>query len=81
MDSVSYGDVNQLAEEAYNSAIGRLGADAMPNLFAAYPENAYRIDVFGQACGPESIFSEDELKEGIPGGFSSGLQLRRELWA
>ena len=34
----------------------------MPNLFAAYPENAYRIDVLGQACGPESIFFEDELK-------------------
>ena len=48
VDSVSYGDVNQLAEEAYNSASGRLGADAMPNLFAAYPENAYRIDVLGK---------------------------------
>ena len=62
VDSVSYGDVNQLAEEAYNSAIGRLGADAMPNLFAAYPENAYRIDVLGKLVDLNQYFSEDELK-------------------
>ena len=62
VDSVSYGDVNQLAEEAYNSASGRLGADAMPNLFAAYPENAYRIDVLGKLVDLNQYFSEDELK-------------------
>ena len=62
VDSVSHGDVNQLAEETYNSASGRLGADSMPNLFAAYPENAYRIDVLGKLVDLNQYFTEDELK-------------------
>lgn len=61
VDSVSHGDVNQLAEEAYNAASGRLGADAMPDLFAAYPENAYRIDTMGKLVDLNKYFTEEDL--------------------
>lgn len=61
VDSVSHGDVNQLADETYNAASGRLGADAMPDLFAAYPENAYRIDTMGKLVDLNKYFSEEDL--------------------
>lgn len=61
VDSISHGDVNQLAEETYNAASGRLGADAMPDLFAAYPENAYRIDTMGKLVDLNKYFSEEDL--------------------
>lgn len=61
VDSVSHGAVTQLAEETYNAASGRLGADPMPDLFAAYPENAYRIDTLGKLVDLNKYFSEEEL--------------------
>lgn len=61
VDSVSHGDVNQLAEETYNAASGRLGADAMPDLFAAYPENAYRIETLGKLVDLNQYFTEEDL--------------------
>lgn len=61
VESVSHGDVNQLAEETFNAASKRLGADAMPNLFAAYPENAYRIEELGMLVDLNQYFSEEEL--------------------
>lgn len=61
VDSVSHGDVTQLAEETYNAASKRLGADPMPDLFAAYPENAYRIDKMDKLIDLKKYFTEEEL--------------------
>lgn len=61
VDSVSFGDISQLAEEVYRSAGGSLGADPMPDLFAAYPENAYRIDELGCLVNLNHYFSAEEL--------------------
>jgi multiple sugar transport system substrate-binding protein len=63
VDAQSYGDVNELADAVYNSASNRIGAQPMPDIFAAYPDNAYRVSQIAELVGLEDYFSEEELAE------------------
>lgn len=44
VDAQSQGDVSQLADAVFNSASKTIGAAPMPDVFAAYPENAFRVN-------------------------------------
>lgn len=61
VDSVSHGDVDQLAEAVYNAANDKIGAESMPHLFLAYPDNVFRIDQLGKIANLNDYFSEEEL--------------------
>lgn len=63
VEAKSYGDVNQLAEAVYDAANKTIGSQAMPDIFAAYPDNAYRINKISELVDLEQYFSQDELKE------------------
>lgn len=63
VDAQSYGDVNELADAVNNSASSRIGAQPMPDIFAAYPDNAYRVGKTAGLVELEDYFSEEELGE------------------
>jgi len=44
VEALSQGDVQQLADAVYNSANKGLGAAPMPDIFAAYGDNAFRVN-------------------------------------
>ncbi len=61
VDAQSQGDVNQLAMAVYESANATIGAPPMPDIFAAYPDNAIRIHDVADLVPLETYFSQEEL--------------------
>lgn len=62
IDAKSLGDVNQLADAVYDAANNTIGSQPMPDIFMAYPENAYRVNKVSELVDLETIFSQEELK-------------------
>jgi multiple sugar transport system substrate-binding protein len=63
VDAYSQGDVQQLATAVYDAANGKIGAQKLPNIFAAYPENAFRVNEIVALVNIEDYFSEEELNQ------------------
>lgn len=63
VEAQSYGDVNKLADAVFDSANKEIGAMPMPDIFAAYPDNAFRINKVSELINLKEYFSEDELGE------------------
>ena len=63
IEAQSYGDVNELAEAVYAAANQEIGSMPMPDLFAAYPDNAFRIDQIVELADLKNYFTDDELSE------------------
>lgn len=63
VEAQSYGDVNDLADAVYESAEKEIGSLPMPNVFAAYPDNAFRINQVSELVTLSDYFSEEELSE------------------
>ncbi|WNF38282.1 extracellular solute-binding protein [Bacillaceae bacterium IKA-2] len=62
IDAQSQGDVQQLQAAVFDAANKKIGAQPLPDIFAAYPDNAYRINQLAKLVEIESYFSEDELQ-------------------
>jgi len=63
VDAYSQGDVQQLATAVYDAANGKIGAQKLPDIFAAYPENAFRVNEIVPLINFEKYFTADELKK------------------
>ena len=63
VDARSQGDVNQLAEAVFDAANRSIGSMPMPDVFAAYPDNAFRVHQITPLVSLETYFSEEELNE------------------
>lgn len=61
VDAYSQGGVNELADALYASANGDIGANAMPDIFAAYSDSAYRLDKLGVVASLDAYYTEEEL--------------------
>jgi ABC-type glycerol-3-phosphate transport system substrate-binding protein len=61
VEALSQGDVQQLADAVYNSANKGLGADPMPDIFAAYGDNAFRVNQVTPLITLDTYFSPEEL--------------------
>lgn len=61
IEATSYGGVQQLAENVYNSASKGLGASPMPDIFATYADNAIRINELLPLVTLDQYFSDKEL--------------------
>lgn len=70
--SSSQGTVNDLETNVLNAAQGKVGADEVPNIFAAYADTAYTIDRMGLAVDLSEFFSEEELDAYIGDYISEG---------
>ncbi len=81
IEAQSYGDVNELADAAFRAANKSIGAQPMPDIFAAYPDNAFRVDKISELVDLETYFTKEELsairKEFLEEGrFGKDLKLK-----
>ncbi|MCH5203591.1 MAG: extracellular solute-binding protein [Oscillospiraceae bacterium] len=67
------GTVNDLAESALASLRGGIGAEAVPNMFAAYAETAYIAEQMGFTVDLSKYFTEGELSEYVEGYLDEGF--------
>ncbi len=62
IDAYSYGGVSELADALLDSANEEVGASPMPDIFAAYSDNAFRLDEMGLVASLDSYFTAEELE-------------------
>ena len=61
VDAKSQGDIDQLEAAVFNAANKNIGAEPLPDIFAAYPDNAFRVSKFVDLVDFETYFSTEEL--------------------
>lgn len=60
VEAYSQGSVNELEASVMQSAEGKVGAAAMPNIFSAYADTAYALDKLGLVVDVSSYLTADE---------------------
>lgn len=63
VEAFSQGSVDGLMEKVLDAANKKVGADPMPNIFAAYTDSAYQIDQLGCVAELDAYFTDQELSE------------------
>lgn len=63
IEAQSYGDVNELADALFSSANAEIGSLPMPDVFAAYPDNVFRVNQITELANLKNYFSKEELGE------------------
>lgn len=66
------GGVTDLEENVLAAAEKKVGAKAVPNIFAAYTDTAYKIDQMGIAADLSEYFTEEECDEYIDSYIKEG---------
>ena len=61
VDAQSQGDVEQLAIAVFDAANGSIGALEMPDIFASYPDNAFRVNQLLSLVNFETYFTDQEM--------------------
>lgn len=61
VDAQSQGDIGQLETAVFDAASHKIGAQRLPDIFAAYPDNAYRMHKIAGLVNIETYFSKDEI--------------------
>ncbi len=62
VNSKSFGDVGELENALYDSARKVIGAEKMPDIFATYSDNAYRIASLVNLVPLDKFFTDEELE-------------------
>lgn len=57
----SQGDISALADVVFQAARKDMGAPAMPDIFAAYPDNAFRVAQLAELADLDPYFAPGEL--------------------
>ena len=68
----SQGSVNDLETSVMDSAEGKVGAAAMPNIFSAYADTAYALDQMGMVVDLVPYLTEEEKAQFVEGYLSEG---------
>ena len=68
----SQGSVNDLETSVMDSAEGKVGAAAMPNIFSAYADTAYALDQMGMVVDLAPCLTEEEKAQFVEGYLSEG---------
>ena len=68
----SQGSVNDLETSVMDSAEGKVGAAAMPNIFSAYADTAYALDQMGMVVNLAPYLTEEEKAQFVEGYLSEG---------
>lgn len=63
VESQSQGDVSQLANAVFDAANEYIGSSPMPDIFASYPDNTYRVNQIVDLVSLDEYFSAEELSE------------------
>lgn len=62
IDAQSLGDVQQLADAVFDAANKKIGSQQLPDIFMAYPENAFRVHQVSPLVSLDELFTDEELK-------------------
>ena len=68
----SQGSVNDLEDSVMDAAEGKVGAEALPNIFSAYSDTAYTLDQMGMVVDLAPYLTDDEKAQFIDGYLSEG---------
>ena len=68
----SQGSVNDLETSVMDSAEGKVGAAAVPNIFSAYADTAYALDQMGMVVDLAPCLTEEEKAQFVEGYLSEG---------
>lgn len=63
VEAKSYGKSEKLKEVVIDAAKKKIGSEPLPNIFTAYPDNAYLIDQLVGLVDLEEYFSKKELEQ------------------
>jgi len=63
VDAMTQGDVQQLADAVFAAANETIGSQPLPDIFAAYPDNAFRVNQIKPLVDMGSYFSEEEISD------------------
>ena len=72
VESNNLGSVDDLRDAVMNSANGKVGAEPLPNMFAAYADTAYAIDQKGMIAELSTRLTQEERAEFIEGYLEEG---------
>lgn len=61
VEAFSQGNVNELADKVLDAAEKKVGAEAIPDIFAAYADTAYQIDKIGLLADISPYLTQEEL--------------------
>ena len=73
VEPVGYGSSNELDDVLYASASHVIGSEPLPDIFASYPDSAYRLDGIAPLVRLDGYFSEDELDAYRPEFLAEGV--------
>lgn len=72
VSSSSQGSVNDLQTNVMNAVNGKVGAEEVPNIFAAYADTAYEIDRLGMAVDLGAYLTPEQRAQYVDGYLSEG---------
>ena len=72
VEALSKNTISELNESVLASVNDAVGAEELPDIFAAYAETAYLVDKAGKLADIGQYFSEKELDEYVPGYIQEG---------
>ena len=72
VSSESQGSVNDLEQSVMDAAEGKVGAEALPNIFSAYSDTAYALDQMGMIVDLAPYLTDDEKVQFIDGYLTEG---------
>lgn len=72
VEAFNQGSTNDLLTKVVDAANKKVGADDIPDIFAAYSDTAYEIDQLGLVADLDPYFTDDELAEYIPSYIEEG---------
>lgn len=73
VDAVGYGSSEELEDVLYASANRVIGSEPLPDIFASYPDNAYRLDKIAPLVNLDGYFTEEELEQYRPEFLEEGM--------
>ena len=72
VSSYSKGSVNDLESAVRDSLEGKVGAEALPDLFSSYSDTAFNAEQAGALANLSDYFSQEELDDYIPSYVKEG---------
>lgn len=63
VEAFSQGNISELTEKVLDAANKKVGADDVPDVFAAYADTAYAVDQLGLAAELDQYLTKEELDE------------------
>lgn len=72
VEAFSQGSINELRDKVVESAEKRVGANPMPDIFAAYADTAYQVDKMGMVAPLDKYLTKEEIAAYVPGYIAEG---------